>query len=127
LQEVVRRAQNLAYPKIPYEALSTSTNYFVRIAPRKYTLTEENKISDSAILGTKPFVFFTTPEGIYGKSLLDIYLDIGYEAEDIIRWQRDTDMVAIIFSYPSSVTFSDVRNGELPMEWMNKIYAPTLG
>jgi len=125
LQEGVRRAQNLAYPKIPYEALSTSTNYFVRIAPRKYTLTEDNKISDSAILGTKPFVFFTTPEGIYGKSLLDIYLDIGYEAEDIIHWQRDTDMVAIIFSYPSNITFSDVKNGELPTEWMNKVYAPT--
>lgn len=125
LQEVVRRAQNLAYPKIPYEALSPGSNYFVRIAPRKYTLTAENRISDNAILGTKPVVFFTTPEGIYGKSLLDIYLDIGYEAEDIIHWQRDTDMVAIIFSYPPNITFSDVRNGELPIEWANKVYAPT--
>jgi hypothetical protein len=125
LQEIVRSAQNLAYPKIPYEALTSNTNYFVRIAPRKYTLTAENQISDSAILGTKPFVFFTTPEGIYGKSLLDIYLDIGYEAEDIIHWQRDTDMVAIIFNYPKNVSFSDVKNGELPMEWTNKVYAPT--
>jgi hypothetical protein len=125
LQEIVRSAQNLAYPKIPYEALTSNTNYFVRIAPRKYTLTAENQISDSAILGTKPFVFFTTPEAVYGKSLLDIYLDIGYEAEDIIHWQRDTDMVAIIFNYPKNVSFSDVKNGELPMEWTNKVYAPT--
>lgn len=125
LQEIVQRVQNLAYPKIPYEALSPNANYFVRIAPRKYTLTAENQISDNAILGTKPFVFFTTPEGIYGKSLLDIYLDIGYEAEDIIHWQRDVETVAIIFSYPQQVSYAEVQNGELPAEWLNKIYTPT--
>jgi hypothetical protein len=125
LQTIVHNIQDLQYAKVPYADIPATTNYFVRIAPRKYTLTADNKIASNAILGTKPLVFFATPEGIYGKSLLDIYLDIGYEAEDIIHWQRDTDMVAIVFRYEEEVTFSDVKTGTLPTEWSNKVYIPT--
>lgn len=125
LQTIVHNIQDLQHAKVPYADIPATTNYFVRIAPRKYTLTADNKIANSAILGTKPFVFFATPEGIYGKSLLDIYLDIGYEAEDIIHWQQNTGMVAIVFRYEDGVTFSDVKTGILPIEWANKVYVPT--
>lgn len=123
LQKVVENIQN--QPEVPYSDLSAETEYFVRIAPREYVLTKDNKIKESAIIGTKPFVFITTPEGIYGKSLLNIYLDIGYEAEDIIQWQRDKEMTAVVFRYPKEIVFSDVKNGQLSKDWDKKIYSPT--
>jgi len=125
LKQVVAKLQDSKQKSIPYKKLNTKPQYFVRIAPRKYILTAENQVQDGAILGTKPFVFVATPEGIYGKSLLDIYLDIGYEAEDIIRWQRDVDMVVIVFRYAEDVTLSDVKTGELPDTWAKHIFSPT--
>lgn len=125
LQEIVTNIQNLNHPKIPYADLNPKTEYFVRIVPRQYTLTKDNQLQANAILGTKPIIFFTTPEGFYGKSLLDIYLDIGYEAEDIIRWQRDAEMVAVVFRYPESIVLSTVTDGQLPTPWNNKVYVPT--
>ena len=74
---------------------------------------------------TKPFVFLTTPESIFGRSLLEIYADIGYEAEDIIRFQRNEDMVAILFRYPDDITLSKVADGNLDTDWPNRIYATT--
>lgn len=123
LHAVVERIQTAEM--VPYESLSPNTQYYVRIAPRKYVVNAENQLLDTAILGTKPFIFITTPEGIYGKSLLEIYLDIGYEAEDIVHWQRNQEMVAIVFRYPDSITPSTVQTGELPTEWYRYVYIPT--
>ncbi len=125
LQAVVSEAQSLSRAAIPYDKLSPTPQYYVRIAPRQYTLNDQNQVLDNAILSTKPYAFVTTPEAIYGKSLLDIYLDIGYEAEDVIHWQRDVPMVAIIFRLPDAITRSDVLNGELPTDWQTKIFVPT--
>jgi len=125
LQEIAANIQSANTPLIPYENIPQPTDYFVRIAPRQYVLSPENKLLPNAILGTKPFVFMTTPEGIYGKSLLDIYLDIGYEAEDIIHWQRNVEMVAMIFKYAPPISRSNVVDGKLPENWQQFIYAPT--
>ena len=111
LNDVVGAIRDPGSKKVPYEQLTVGTDYFVRIAPRKHLLTDQNNVQDGAILGTKPFVFVTTPESLHGRSLLEIYEDIGYEAEDIIRLQRNEDMVAVVFRYPDSITISDVRNG----------------
>jgi len=123
--QVAQKISDTATPKINYATLARQGDVFVRIAPRAYTLTGSNALATSAILGTKPYVFFTTPESVYGKSLLDIYLDIGYEAEDVIHWQRDQDMVAIVFRFPDTVRVSDVGNGALPDSWNAQVYAPT--
>jgi hypothetical protein len=125
LQRIVATMRQLSTQKIPYEQISRTTEYFVRIAPRKHVLTENNTIQDSAILGTKPLVFVTIPESVYGRSLLEIYADIGYEAEDIIRWQRNEDMIAIVFRYPEEIGVSAVRDGRLPDNWDKKVYVPT--
>jgi len=125
LKQIVATLQDTTTAPIPYEDLTRTSDYFVRIAPRKYVLTRENEIADSAVLGTKPFVFVTTPESLYGKSLLEIYLDIGYEAEDIIRWQRDEDMVAIVFRYPQAIRVSEERDGALPEGWRQMLFVPT--
>ncbi len=125
LQEIASNIQNIRQPEIPYPDLPAETEYFVRIAPRSHILTENNTIKDDAILGTKPFVFLTIPQGIYGKSLLDVYLDIGYETEDIIRWQCGKDMVAIVFRYSENIRYSNVKDGQLPEKWNNKVYSTT--
>ncbi len=111
--------------KIPYPEFTRTTDYFVRIAPRKPILTENNEVQPGAILGTKPLVFVTTPECIRGRTLLEIYEDIGYEAEDIIRWQRDQDMVAIVFRFPKEISYSNVTDGRFPEDWDKKVYVPT--
>ncbi len=125
LTALAEKIKNLDTPPIPDADLTRKSNYFVRIAPRKNILTDSNQLQDNAILGTRPFVFVTIPEGVYGKSLLDIYLDIGYEAEDIIHWQRDQEMVAIVFRFEDGIAVSDEQKGQLPDDWTKFVYVPT--
>ena len=114
LQEITATIRNLKSAVTPGDQLTRKTEYFVRIAPRKYVVMADGKLQDGARLGSKPFVFMTTPESVNGLSLLDIYAGIGYEAEDIIRWQRDEDMVMIVFRYPKEVAFTDTTMAAFP-------------
>ncbi len=125
VQQAADKIRDLATPPVDYAQLTRKGEVFVRIAPRKVVLSEAGELNATAVLGTKPYVFITTPESIYGKPLLDIYLDIGYEAEEVLRWQRDEDMVAIVFRFPDSVKVSEVRDGALPEDWNSYVYAPT--
>jgi len=126
LQALITKLQDPAQKPLAYEALPAASGYYARIAPRKHILNPDNSLSEQAILGTKPFVFFTLPESLYGKSLLDMYLDIGYEAEDIIRWQRDADMVVVLFRYADTVGGAvQSLAGQLPDNWKNQVYVPT--
>lgn len=124
LRSVVTNIQDINRAKVPYADLNSESDYFARVIPRKYVLTENDEVQESAVLGTKPFVFFTTSEGIYGKSLLEIYLDIGYAAEDIIR-QRNQDVIVLVFRFPKNIVRSDIKNGYLPRAWDKKVYVPT--
>lgn len=114
-------------PEICMDQLRPPSGYFVRITERSFVLTETNALKDTAVLAgpTKARVFLTTPEGLVGKSLLEIYADIGYEAEDMLRKQAGKEMVAIVFRYPDNVNFSDVENGNLGPDWRNSIYRTT--
>jgi hypothetical protein len=127
MQELIRIIRNLHSDQIPLENLPSPNGYFVRIVQRRYVLTDKDEVLEKAVLGgwAKPFVFLTTPESIFGKSLLQIYADIGYEAEDIIRNQRNEDMVAILFRYPEHIRLSTVEHGKLDNDWPNRIYATT--
>ena len=130
LQRIVAAIRNPKSGRVDEERLNQITDFFVRIAPRSDILTKDNQLLDesnqgqkTAILGTKPFIFLTSPESIYGRSLLEIYTDIGYEAEDIIRRQHNQDVVAIIFRYPENVTLAqDLKDGILPKDWNEKVY-----
>ncbi len=127
MQHLVKNIRNAQRDKIPADQLPSASGYFVRIAPRRRVLTVDNKILDTAVLAapSKPFVFLTTPESIFGKSLLEIYEDIGYEAEGIIRDQRNEEMVAILFRYPNNISLSNVKDGNLDSDWSNRIYETT--
>jgi hypothetical protein len=67
----------------------------------------------------------TIPECVDGRSLLEIYEDIGYEAENIIRWQRNEDIITVVLHYPEEIAVSAVRDGRLPDDWDRKVYVPT--
>ncbi len=125
LRSIATNIQDVNRAKVPNADIIQESDYFVRIIPRKYVLTKNNEVQENAVLGTKPFVFLTTPEGIYGKPLLEIYLDIGYAAGDIIKWQRNKDMIVVVFRYPENIALSDIRNGDLPKLWEKKVYVPT--
>ena len=114
-------------PQIPVCALQKPSGYFVRITERQFVFTPTGEFNKDAVLAgpTKTRVFLTTPEGLVGKSLLEIYADIGYEAEDVLRKQAGRDMVAIVFRYPDTVTLSNVENGNLGRDWRNRIYPTT--
>src|SRR5688572_392107 len=124
LQEIITTLRDLkSAPKCQNE-LTRNTQYLVRLTPRRYVFDGE-KLRDSAMLGGNPFVFVTTPDSVAGLSLLDMYVNIGYEAEDIIRWQRDEDMVMIVFRYPTEIATVNIVNGLLPDAWNKSVYIPT--
>ena len=125
IREVAESLRNPNIGKLSYEQMTWTTDYFVRIAPRNGIVAEDRKIQPGAILGTKPFVFMTTAACIRGRSLLEIYEDIGYDAKEIIRSQRNEDTVAIVFRYPNEITITDVRDGHLCDDWIQRVYTPT--
>ena len=124
LQAITTTLRDLkSAPKCQNE-LTRNTQYLVRLTPRRYVFDGE-KLRDSAILGGNPFVFLTTPDSVAGLSLLDMYVNIGYEAEDILRWQRDEEMVMIVFKYPAEIAPTSIVNGLLPDAWNKSVYNPT--
>jgi hypothetical protein len=125
LGAIVANLQDRHHAQVANDELRRDTNYLIRLVPRGAAVTPENRVREDAVLGTKPFVFLATPEGLYGKSLLEISLDIGYEAEDILRSQRGKKMVAVVFRYPDDITLSDVEDGRLPAHWRRRLYVPT--
>lgn len=129
IQEFAKVIRNPHSSKMPLNQLPPASRYFLRIAPRNAILTSDNKLIKEpvAVLAApaKPFVFLTTPESIFGRSLLEIYEDIGYEAESIIRDSRNQDMVAILFRYPNDISVSRLRDGNLPDDWSRWIYPTT--
>lgn len=127
IKELAKVIRDPHSAKMPSGQLPPASRYFVRIAPRDAVLTKDNEIKDSAVLAlpSKPFVFLTTPESIFGRSLLEIYEDIGYEAESIIQWSRNQDTVAILFRYRNDISVSQISDGNLTDDWSKWIYPTT--
>src|ERR1043165_4804710 len=127
MQELMKILQDPHSDKVPLPQLPKPARYFVRIKERRFVLTPDDKLLPTAVLAgpARPFAFLTTPEGFFGKSLLEIYADIGYEAEGIINQQRNADMVVILFRYPDNINLSPVTNGNFGRDWRNQIYPTT--
>ena len=129
LREVVKLIRDPRSSEAACRQAAWPPGYFLRVAPLGRVLDERSEVRGSAVLGAKPFVFITTPEGVCGLSLLEIYELIGYEAEGILKCQQDAgcakDMVAVIFRYPADVSASEVKDGALPADWGKKVYATT--
>jgi len=127
LQQLANVLRDPHSKQVPLDQLPKPSRYFVRITERRFVLTDKNELSPTAVLAgpARPFAFLTTPEGFFGKSLLEMYADIGYEAEGIINQQRNADMVVILFRYPDNINLSPVTNGNFGRDWRNQIYPTT--
>jgi hypothetical protein len=129
LQEIINNIQNLDRQPLPYTDLIQKDGYFARIVPFKTILTPDNKIKGDVYLGGKPFVFLTIPESIYGISLFNLLLDLGYETEDIIAAElnerRGNSKVVVVFRYPQRINVLKETDGNLPNNWRDRVYIPT--
>jgi hypothetical protein len=102
----------------------TAAGVFVRVIPRRYVLDGGN-LKDGAWLGTRPFVFLTRPESLYGKSLLDVFSRIGYSADHVLTGQIDVEAVVVVFRYNEKVRLHTDRTGTLPDDWRSAAYPAT--
>jgi hypothetical protein len=127
MQALVNTLRDPHSAQVPLGQLRLPDRYFVRILERRFVLTAGNTLVDNAVLGgpSRPFAFLTTPEGFFGKPLVEMYGDIGYEAEQMIAQQRDKEMVVVLFRYPDNVNVSAERNGTLGGDWRDRIYPTT--
>jgi hypothetical protein len=125
LKEIAEALSDTKRPRVPFDRMPGASGYFVRIVQRQHVLDAVNSVPEKAALHVRPFVFITTPEGLYGRSLLEIFAEIGYEAENILGQQLGQDTVAVVFRYPNRITVSEVRDGHLPTDWDDKVYVPT--
>jgi hypothetical protein len=97
---------------------------FARVVSKKYVL-DGAGLRKNAWLGSRPFVFLTLPETLYGKTLAEVFSGIGYSADEVLSAEVGEEKVALVFSYPEEVTLHPHGNGELPAGWENKVYVPT--
>lgn len=135
----VDEVRSLNAAPVPYDRLSPRTHYYVRIVPLKHIVNCKKQINPNAFLGAKPFVFVTSPQGVAGKRLLDIYKDLGYAPADVLNDHTHSlagradergppdlkEAAAVVFRFPSAVRDCSVRDGRLPDDWDRRVYVPT--
>lgn len=97
---------------------------FLRVISKQYALAD-GKPKTGGWLGSRPFVFLTTPETAYGRDLLGVLAAIGYDLEDILDIEKGVEKVAVVFAYPEKVKPSDVRDGALPDDWAERVHPAT--
>ncbi len=97
---------------------------FLRVVSKKFVL-DGAGLRKGAWLGSRPFVFLTLPDALYGKSLAKTFSDIGYSADEVLSDEVGEEKVALVFTYPAGVTLHRDRNGHLPDGWERKVYVPT--
>jgi len=97
---------------------------FLRIISRKYAFNGD-KLTPAGWLGSRPFTFLTVPETAYGRDLLGTLAAIGYGLEDILESEKGVEKVAVVFAYPEKVKVCDVKDGALPEDWNQRVFAST--
>ena len=97
---------------------------FARVVTRKYII-ENGVLKKGGTLGSRPFVFVTLPEAIYGRSLLQVFSTIGYSADEVITGQLGVEKVAVIFRWENPIATHPGRDGHLPDEWQSHVYPAT--
>jgi hypothetical protein len=97
---------------------------FLRVVSKKYVV-DGDKLRKNAWLGSRPFVFLTLPETLYGKTLAESFSDIGYSADEVLSAETGEEKAALVFTYPDQVTLHPRRRGDLLDGWERKVYVPT--
>jgi hypothetical protein len=100
------------------------SRFFLRLTEARFIVDGEGHLQPEARLDGNPFVFLTVPEAAYGRTLYQLYSDLGYSAESVLR-QRDVPMVALILRYPTEVRVPDPWEGPSGKDWDSRVYQPT--
>ncbi len=122
---LVAKIRSPATKPIPDVDLRRSDTYF-RLTQKAYVL-NHGVVDPTNVLGGTPYVFLTVPEAGFGRSLYDLYADLGYTATDVLN-QRKVKMVALVVRYQDRIKFSDVRDADGPLkqaDFKNYVYTPT--
>ena len=98
---------------------------FLRVVSRAYAVDDRGEITDRAWLGSRPFVFLTTPEAAYGRTLLQTFSAIGYDPEDALEAEAGEDKVAVVFTYQDGMPTAGARACPLPDAWGRHVYPAT--
>ena len=124
-RRIVKEICDPATKMVPDTDLKPSNVYF-RLTERKYVLNGD-KLNKQAALAGSPYVFLTVPQAGVGRSLYEIYSDLGYDAEGILR-QRNKNMVALVLRYKPEIKFSRERDGTGSLDkndFDQYVYVPT--
>jgi hypothetical protein len=100
------------------------TGIFARIITRKYVL-DGKTLKKGSTLGTKPFVFTTLPETLYGRNLLEVFSMIGYSAEEVLTREHGEEKVVVLFRWEKEIVLHSDRGGKLPDAWHSAVYPAT--
>lgn len=124
-RQLVKQICDPATKMIPDTRFKRS-NVYLRLTNRTYVFNGD-KLNQNAALGGSPYVFLTVPQVGFGRSLYEIYSDLGYDAEGVLK-QRNKNMVAIVFRYKSEIKFSSDREGHGLLDkddFDQYVYVPT--
>ena len=125
-RRIVDAIRDPATKIVPDTDVMKSSHIYFRLTNYNYVF-DDNKFTDEAWLGGSPYVFLTVPEAGFGRSLYQIYSDLGYDAESVLK-QRDQHMVALVLRYITDIQFSETRDGGGPLghdDFRKYVYVPT--
>jgi hypothetical protein len=115
----------LAANQAPVEATEVkSAGVFVRVVPKTNAL-DGRTLNKEGSLGTRPFVFVTLPEALYGRNLLQVFSAIGYSAEDVLTGELGKEKAVLVFRWEEQVVTHTGRDGDLPEAWQTAVYPTT--
>ncbi len=99
------------------------SRFFLRLTEARFIVDDQGHLRPDARLAGNPFVFLTVPEAAYGRTLYQLYSDLGYSAESVLR-QRGVPMVALILRYSTEVRVPDPWEGPSGRDWNSCVYQP---
>lgn len=99
------------------------SRFFLRLTEARFIVDGEGHLQPEARLDGNPFVFLTVPEAAYGRTLFQLYSDLGYSAESVLH-QRGVPMVALILRYPTAVRVPNPWEGPTGEDWDSRVYQP---
>jgi hypothetical protein len=118
-------AKLLAADQAPVDAADVKpSGVFARVVTRKYVL-ENGALKKGGTLGTRPFIFATLPEALYGRSLLQVFSAIGYSADQVLTGELGEEKVVVVFRWEEKITIHPGRDGNLPETWQTCVCPAT--
>ncbi|VTR98547.1 hypothetical protein [Tuwongella immobilis] len=127
MRKLVDAIRNPQSPQIPPEqfqsAKSDASRIYARLVTRKFVL-DGSRLTPTAMVGGRPYVFVAAPQTMVGRNLLQIYSAIGYVAEDVLLDELGQEKVILLLRWPQVLQTTD-RPEDRDSAWDQRIYPAT--